>query len=96
VNVPNAGYVGVVDRETGTVIEKFPLKESARANFPMALDEADHRLFIAAAVLRSSWYWKRRPARTVATVDIVGDTAISSTTRPISESMSPEAKAAST
>jgi DNA-binding beta-propeller fold protein YncE len=43
VNVPNAGYVAVVDRETATVIEKFPLKGAA-ANFPMALDEADHRL----------------------------------------------------
>ena len=44
-NVPSAGHVAVVDRDSGTVIEKFPLKE-ARANFPMALDEANHRLFI--------------------------------------------------
>jgi hypothetical protein len=41
VNVPGAGHVAVVDWETGTVIEKFPLKEAV-ANFPMALDEANH------------------------------------------------------
>lgn len=45
VNVPRAGHVAVVDRETGTIIEKFAVTE-ASANFPMALDEADRRLFI--------------------------------------------------
>jgi hypothetical protein len=45
VNLPNDGYVPAVDREMNTVVEKFPMKE-AYANFPMALDEADHRLFI--------------------------------------------------
>jgi DNA-binding beta-propeller fold protein YncE len=73
VNVPNAGYVAVIDRETRKVIEKFPMKD-AFANFPMALDESDHRLFIGC----------RRPAKlvvldtdtgkTVALLDIVGDT----------------------
>jgi hypothetical protein len=34
VNLPNAGYVAVVDREAGTVIEKIPLKEASANSFP--------------------------------------------------------------
>jgi len=73
VNVPNAGHVAVVDRETGTVIEKFPLKE-AHANFPMALDEADHRLFIGCRSPAKLLVLDTETGKTVATVDIVGDT----------------------
>jgi DNA-binding beta-propeller fold protein YncE len=73
VNVPNAGYVAVVDRETGTVIEKFPLKKAA-ANFPMALDEANHRLFIGCRNPAKLLVLDMEMGKTVATVDIVGDT----------------------
>jgi DNA-binding beta-propeller fold protein YncE len=52
VNVPNASEIEVVDREKKTVVAKWPVKE-AGANFPMSLDEANHRLFIGC----------RRPAR---------------------------------
>ena len=45
VNVPTADHIAVVDRDKGSVIETWPLSE-ARENFPMALDEADHRLFV--------------------------------------------------
>jgi DNA-binding beta-propeller fold protein YncE len=73
VNVPNAGHVAVVDQETGTVIEKIPLKE-ASANFPMALDEADHRLFIGCRRPAKLLVLDTETGKTVATVDIVGDT----------------------
>jgi DNA-binding beta-propeller fold protein YncE len=73
VNVPNAGYVAVVDRETGTVTEKFPLKEAV-ANFPMALDEADHRLFIGCRNPAKLLVLDTGTGKTVATLDIVGDT----------------------
>jgi hypothetical protein len=73
VNVPNAGYVAVVDRETGTIIEKFPLKEAV-ANFPMALDEANHRLFIGCRNPAKLLVLDMGMGKTVATVDIVGDT----------------------
>jgi len=73
VNVPNAGHVAVVDRATGTVIEKIPLKE-ARANFPMAIDEADHRLFIGCRSPAKLLVLDTETGKTVATVDIVGDT----------------------
>ena len=45
VNVPDAKHVAVVDREKRAVIAKWPL-EKLEANYPMALDEANHRLLI--------------------------------------------------
>ena len=73
VNVPSAGHVAVVDRTKQAVTAKWPVA-AAGANYPMALDEANHRLFIGC----------RRPARllvydtdsgaNVASIDIVGDT----------------------
>src|SRR5439155_21804030 len=52
VNVPSAKQVAVVDREKKTVIAKWIIND-AQANFPMALDESNHRLFIGC----------RRPAK---------------------------------
>jgi hypothetical protein len=44
-NVPgDASVVNVIDRKTGT-LAKWELN-GARANFPMVLDEATHRLFV--------------------------------------------------
>ncbi len=73
VNVPRAGHVAVVDRRRRAVIATWPLA-GAGANFPMALDEANHRLLVGC----------RRPARllafdtasgkAVATAEIGGDT----------------------
>jgi DNA-binding beta-propeller fold protein YncE len=73
VNVPNAGHVAVIDRGTGTVIEKIPLRE-ASANFPMALDEADQRIFIGCRKPAKLLVLDTHTSKTVATVDIVGDT----------------------
>jgi DNA-binding beta-propeller fold protein YncE len=44
VNVPKSGHIAVVDREKRAVIATWKL--SAGSNFPMALDEAGHRLFV--------------------------------------------------
>ncbi len=52
VNVPNADQIAVVDRAKREVITRWPVKE-AGANFPMALDEEHHRLFVGC----------RRPSR---------------------------------
>ncbi len=54
VNVPDANQIAVVDRVKKTVVAKWPL-EKWRANFPMALDEERHRLFVGC----------RHPARLV-------------------------------
>jgi DNA-binding beta-propeller fold protein YncE len=47
VNVPNAGHIAVVDRETRKVTSIWKLQD-ATANFPMALDERGHRLYVGA------------------------------------------------
>jgi DNA-binding beta-propeller fold protein YncE len=44
VNVPTAGHVAIVDRRTRAVTLKWPLP-GRQQNFPMALDEDEHRLF---------------------------------------------------
>jgi hypothetical protein len=45
VNVPEARIVAVVDRKRGSVLARWKTG-AATANFPMALDEADKRLFV--------------------------------------------------
>jgi YVTN family beta-propeller protein len=72
VNVPNAGYVAVVDRESATLIRKFAPTE-ASANFPMALDEADHRLFIGCRRPAKLLVLDTETGKTVAVLEIVGD-----------------------
>lgn len=52
INLPPLHQIAVVDRETGAVTASWPTG-AASANYPMALDEADHRLFVVC----------RRPAR---------------------------------
>jgi len=73
VNVPDAKQVAVIDREKRSVIATW-LTEKFQANFPMALDETNHRLFIGC----------RKPARLVvldtATGKPVTDLAISGDT----------------
>ena len=53
-NVPDAQQIVVIDRRLRSVVETWPLKDF-RANFPMALDEGDHRVFVGC----------RNPARLV-------------------------------
>jgi YVTN family beta-propeller protein len=54
VNVPDAKHVAVVDRKSRNVVATWPLTE-LQANYPMSLDEPNHRLFVGC----------RRPARLV-------------------------------
>jgi hypothetical protein len=55
VNLPDATHIAVVDRTAGTVVATWRV-DDACANFPMALAEAQHRLFIGC----------RQPARLLA------------------------------
>jgi len=45
VNVPNSRQVAVIDRDKGEVVATWKT-DLAFANFPMALDETNHRLFV--------------------------------------------------
>jgi len=42
VNLPKSRKIAVLDRETRAIIETWPIG-MALANYPMALDQADHR-----------------------------------------------------
>lgn len=46
VNVPESNAIEVIDSQNKTVVTKWP-NSGASGNFPMALDEDSHRLFVA-------------------------------------------------
>jgi DNA-binding beta-propeller fold protein YncE len=72
VNVPDAGQVAVIDRDKGEVISTWK-PGGASANFPMALDEANHRLFVACRSSAKLVVLNTDSGATIATVDISGD-----------------------
>ncbi|MEA2711157.1 MAG: hypothetical protein QOF78_3758 [Phycisphaerales bacterium] len=73
VNVPSAKHVAVIDREKRAVITKWPIRDAAE-NFPMALDESRHRLFIGCRKPAKVLVLDSETGRTVASVDCCGDT----------------------
>ncbi|MBI5394501.1 MAG: hypothetical protein HZA91_04310 [Verrucomicrobia bacterium] len=73
VNVPKAGCVAVVDREKRAVVATWPLRDAA-ANFPMALDEANHRLFIGCRKPPKLLVLDAESGKSVAALPIDGDT----------------------
>ena len=73
VNVPTAKQVAVVDREKHSAIATWPLK-SAAANFPMALDEANRRLFVGCRQPAALIVLDSDSGKEVVAVAIDGDT----------------------
>lgn len=73
VNVPTAAQVTVIDRVTRTVTARWPVNE-AKANFPMALDEGNHRLFVGCRQPAKLLVLDTESGRTVACLDCCGDT----------------------
>jgi DNA-binding beta-propeller fold protein YncE len=73
VNVPTAGHIAVVDRNTMSVIATWPVS-SAKANYPMALDEATHRLFIGCRRPAKVLIYDVTSGKQTGAFDIVGDT----------------------
>ena len=73
VNVPSAHLIEVVDRAKKAVIAKWPVT-AAEANFPMALDEANHRLLIACRKPGGKLLaYDTESGKLVAQTDICGD-----------------------
>ena len=72
VNVPNADQIAVVDRPTRRVVTTWVLAD-ARANFPMALDEADHRLFVGLRRPAKLMVFDTGSGKVVASLDCAGD-----------------------
>ncbi len=72
VNVPNARQVAVIDREKSEVIATWKT-DGALGNFPMAFDEANHRLFIGCRTPPKLVVLNTESGEVVAKIDISGD-----------------------
>ena len=72
VNVPEAKQIAVVDRTAGKVVAIWPVKE-ARANFPMALAEAQHRVFIGCRQPARLLAFDTETGKLAATAELSGD-----------------------
>jgi len=72
VNVPDRQEVEVADLVKGTVLAHWPV--SCTTNFPMALDEAHHRLFVGCRMQARLAVFNTETGKIVATPDIVKHT----------------------
>ena len=72
VNIPTARHVAVVDRDKGEVIATWKT-DGAFGNFPMALDEANHRLFVGCRLPSKLVVLDTASGKTVTSVGISGD-----------------------
>ena len=71
VNVPRAHHVAVIDRMQQKVVGTWPT--SAAANFPMALDEAHHRLYIGCRTPARLLVFDTGAGRELASLQLRGD-----------------------
>jgi DNA-binding beta-propeller fold protein YncE len=72
VNVPNSRHVAVIDRDKSEVVATWKT-DLAFANFPMALDEANHRLFVGCRLPSKLVVLNTESSDIVAKIDISGD-----------------------
>lgn len=72
VNVPTAGQIAVIDRDTQSPVAVWPLS-SFKANFAMALDESQRRLFVATRQPPAVLAYDTNDGRLIATSATCGD-----------------------
>jgi len=73
VNVPGADQIAVIDRDGMKVVASWRVA-TAKSNFPMALDESNHRLFVGCRRPAKVLVFDTTSGREAASFDIVGDT----------------------
>jgi len=73
VNIPTSRQIAVIDRDKGEVISTWKT-DLAFSNFPIALDEANHRLFVGCRLPPKLVVLNTDSGDIVAKVDISGDT----------------------
>ena len=73
VNVPNARHIAVVDRNAMKVIATWPVS-GATANYPMALDETSHRMFVGCRRPAKVLVYDTTSGKEIGASDTVGDT----------------------
>ena len=71
VNIPTARKIAVVDRAKATVVASW--KVDPRDNFPMALDDEHHRLFVATRKPAELLVFDTESGRVAASLDAPGD-----------------------
>jgi len=72
VNVPDKQEIEVIDAVSRTVIARWPVT-SAKDNFPMALDEAHHRLFVATRTPPRLLVFDTESGKEIASGEIAGN-----------------------
>jgi len=72
VNVPNSRHVAVIDRDKSEVVATWKT-DLAFANFPMALDEANHRLFVGCRLPSKLVVLNTESGDVVTSIGISGD-----------------------
>jgi DNA-binding beta-propeller fold protein YncE len=72
VNLPETRQIAVINKDTAQVTAFWPVLE-ARENFPMALDEENHRLFIGCRKPAKVLIYDTERGSYVGKVDCVGD-----------------------
>src|SRR6266704_4841009 len=72
VNVPNARQVAVIDRDKGEIVATWKT-DLAFGNFPMAFDEANHRLFVGCRLPSKLVVLNTESGDVVTSIDISGD-----------------------
>src|SRR5439155_25048119 len=72
INVPNSRDVAVIDRDKGEVIATWKT-DLAFGNFPMALDETNHRLFLGCRMPSKLIVLNTDSGDVVTKIDISGD-----------------------
>lgn len=72
VNLPKSGKVGVLDRDKHTIIRTWGTG-MALANYPMALDEANHRLFVVTRFPARLLVFNTDTGKTIQSLPVVGD-----------------------
>jgi len=73
VNVPSAGHIAAVDASALSVVGTWPVAPRC-SNFPMAIDEAHHRLFAGCRNPAKLLVYDTTSGQVVTSIDIVGDT----------------------
>lgn len=72
VNVPNSRHVAVIDRDKSEMVAKWQT-DLAFGNFPMALDEPNHRLFVGCRLPPKLLVLNTESGDVVSKTDISGD-----------------------
>lgn len=73
VNVPDAHHIAVLDRTVMKLVTTWPVTDAA-ANYPMALDESTHRLYIGCRNPATVLIYDTTSGKLVGSTPIVGDT----------------------